>query len=134
MVEQRSVAPLTRVRFPLVAPTTPRLRRASGPGSRRRRKARRSSSVGGQQVHKIIFVYYVYILKLNSGKPYVGSSPSLKERLKEHQQGESKYTSNDLPFKLIAYICFADRLAALRFERYLKTGSGRALRKKHLGI
>lgn len=80
------------------------------------------------------YVYYVYILKLNSGKPYVGSTPNLKERLKEHERGESIYTSKDLPLTLITYVCFANRLSALRFERYLKTGSGRALRKKHFGI
>lgn len=79
-------------------------------------------------------MYYVYILKLKSGKPYVGSTPNIKERLKEHGRGESDYTSKDLPFKLITYLCFADRLSALRFERYLKTGSGRAIRKKHFGI
>lgn len=79
-------------------------------------------------------MYYVYILKLNSGKPYVGSTLNLQERLKEHKQGKSKYTSKGLPFELVAYICFSERLTALRFERYLKTGSGRALRKNHFGI
>jgi predicted GIY-YIG superfamily endonuclease len=79
-------------------------------------------------------VYYVYILKLKSGRAYIGSTPNLKERLKEHQRGESEYTSKDLPVELISYICFTDRLRALRFERYLKTGSGRAWRKKHFDI
>lgn len=79
-------------------------------------------------------MYYVYILRLNSGKPYIGSTPNLKERLHQHEQGESKYTSNDLPFKLVAYTCLIDRLTARRFENYLKTGSGRAFRKKHFGV
>lgn len=79
-------------------------------------------------------MYYVYVLKLSNSKPYVGSTPNLQERLKEHERGESKYTSKSLPFTLVSYVCFSDRLTALRFERYLKTGSGRAFRKKHFGL
>lgn len=53
-------------------------------------------------------MYYVYILKLNSGKSYVGSTPNLKERLKEHSRGESEYTRKDLPYELITYTCLAE--------------------------
>jgi len=74
------------------------------------------------------------VLQLKEDKPYVGSTPDLKARLQEHRKGESKYTSKYLPFKLVAYVCFANRLTALRFERYLKTGSGKAFRKKRFGV
>lgn len=79
-------------------------------------------------------MYYVYILQLKGNRSYVGSTPNLKARLAEHKRGESKYTSKFLPFEIVAYTCFADRLTALRFERYLKTGSGKAFRKKRFGI
>jgi putative endonuclease len=61
-------------------------------------------------------MYYVYILKLNNELSYVGSTPNLKKRLEEHKRGESKYTSKFLPFKVVVYICFTDRLTALRFS------------------
>ena len=79
-------------------------------------------------------MYYVYVLKLAGSRPYVGSTPDLKTRLEEHRKGESRYTSKFLPFELVAYVCFANRLTAFRFERYLKTGSGKAFRKKRFGI
>jgi hypothetical protein len=36
------------------------------------------------------------------------------------------------PWRLITSIAFSDDLKALAFERYLKTGSGRAFAKKRL--
>ena len=77
--------------------------------------------------------YYVYILKLANGDYYIGRSDNLRRRLKEHQTGHDKTTSMFLPCKLVTYLAFEKRITAINFENYLKTGSGFAFRKKHLG-
>lgn len=79
-------------------------------------------------------MYYVYLLRLSNGDPYVGSTPDLKNRLAEHHRGESEATKRLLPCSLIAYVALGNRLAALRFERCLKSGSRRAFRKRQFSI
>lgn len=77
-------------------------------------------------------MYYVYLLKLGNGTIYTGSTPNLKERLNKHIKGRCLSTKNFRPVKLIWYCVFNTRLKALRFENYLKTGSGQAFRNKRL--
>ena len=77
-------------------------------------------------------MYFVYLLRLSNGKIYTGSTPDLKRRIKEHNQGNGEATKNFRPLKLIWYCVFKDRLSAKRFENYLKTGSGQAFRNKRL--
>ncbi len=75
---------------------------------------------------------YVYILrsKSNISKTYVGLSNDFKRRLREHNRGESKYTSKYIPWKLETVHWFSDKQKAYNFERYLKTASGIAFRNK----
>src|SRR3990167_8599605 len=75
--------------------------------------------------------YYVYILRCNDGKPYTGCTDDLKDRCDRHQKGNVPATKNRLPFKLISYFAFTNKYAAFNFEKYLKSGSGRAFLKKH---
>ncbi|HEY4694466.1 MAG TPA: GIY-YIG nuclease family protein [Candidatus Nanoarchaeia archaeon] len=77
-------------------------------------------------------MYYVYLLRLKDKSVYTGSTPNLKERLKDHNNGFVESTKNLKPVKLVWYCEFTDRLKALGFERYLKTGSGQAFRNKRL--
>lgn len=77
-------------------------------------------------------MYYVYLLKLNNNTVYTGFTKNLKTRLKEHSNGKSSHTSKFRPVKLIGYYTFITKLKALKFELYLKTGSGIAFRNKHL--
>ena len=77
-------------------------------------------------------MYYVYILKLQNNKYYVGYAKDLKRRFGEHKNGNVKSTKDNLPVKLVNYIAFNDKTKALRFEKYLKRGSGVAFRNKHL--
>ncbi|MCL5411806.1 MAG: GIY-YIG nuclease family protein [Patescibacteria group bacterium] len=77
-------------------------------------------------------MYYVYLLKLNNQSIYTGSTPNLKNRFKEHQQGYVESTKNLRPLELVWFCCFRERLSALRFERYLKNGSGQAFRNRRL--
>jgi predicted GIY-YIG superfamily endonuclease len=76
--------------------------------------------------------YYVYILELNGGKHYDGCTVNLKERYKRHNQGYVTATKAHLPVKLVWCCSFPDRYKAYAFERYLKSGSGRAFSFKHL--
>lgn len=75
-------------------------------------------------------MYFVYIY----GSVYVGSTPDLHRRFSEHQEGKSLSTRNSLPCELLAYVSLQNRLLARRFEDYLKSGSGRAFRKKRFGV
>lgn len=78
-------------------------------------------------------MYYVYLLKLKDGSVYTGSTPDLEARVKEHNRGLAEATKNFRPIELVWYCGFKDRIKALRFERYLKTGSGQAFRNRRLG-
>ena len=78
-------------------------------------------------------MYYVYILRLSDKSIYIGSAEDLKVRLINHNQGVVSSTKNFRPVELVFYSSFEDRIVALRFEKYLKTGSGFAFRKKHFG-
>ncbi|MEE8131473.1 MAG: GIY-YIG nuclease family protein [Candidatus Paceibacterota bacterium] len=75
--------------------------------------------------------YYVYILMCNGGKPYIGCTNNLEDRIIRHNKGYVPATANILPVKLITYIVFQDKYKAYEFEKYLKSGSGRAFIKKH---
>ena len=75
--------------------------------------------------------FYVYILRCNNGGLYVGCTNDLKERVERHKNGYNKYTSGHLPVVLIFYSCFNNKYTAFNFEKYLKSGSGRAFINKH---
>jgi predicted GIY-YIG superfamily endonuclease len=75
--------------------------------------------------------YFVYILACSDNKPYTGCSANLKERLEQHRKGRVLATKKRLPVKLISYIAFNDKYKAFEFEKYLKSGSGRAFFKRH---
>jgi len=75
-------------------------------------------------------MYYVYSLKCKDGY-YVGCTDNLKDRLKRHQNGQVQATENRLPIKLDFYFATSNKYIAFNFEKYLKSGSGRAFIKKH---
>jgi predicted GIY-YIG superfamily endonuclease len=50
--------------------------------------------------------------------------------LLRHNKGEINYTSARLPVQLVTYITFSDKYKAYNFEKYLKSGSGKAFSKK----
>lgn len=74
----------------------------------------------------------VYILICADNKPYTGCTENLDERLCRHNSGHVPATVKRLPVKLVAYTVFVDKYKAFEFEKYLKSGSGRAFVKKHL--
>ncbi|MCC6837077.1 MAG: GIY-YIG nuclease family protein [Bacteroidia bacterium] len=77
-------------------------------------------------------MWNVYLLKCNDGTYYTGCTSNLSDRLKRHNNGEVLYTSTRLPFQLITHIVFTDKYKAYNFEKYLKSGSGKAFAFKRL--
>jgi len=75
----------------------------------------------------------VYILRSQShpDKTYIGLTFNLKERLRKHNEGFSRYTNNFRPWRIEVAIWFQNEQKAFEFERYLKNGSGHAFRKRH---
>jgi predicted GIY-YIG superfamily endonuclease len=76
---------------------------------------------------------YVYVLQstLDPERFYVGLTEDLKSRFRKHNAGEVLHTAKFKPWVLKNYLAFADRKKAYAFERYLKSGSGRAFAKRH---
>jgi putative endonuclease len=65
--------------------------------------------------------YYVYIIEsLEDGTFYKGYSEDPLKRLQQHNQGESKYTSGKMPWKLVYVEECASKTEALIRERNLK--------------
>jgi predicted GIY-YIG superfamily endonuclease len=78
-------------------------------------------------------MYYVYILQsLKDKSYYTGLTADVEARLKKHNNGSVEYTSTKRPFKIVWYCAFEDKIKALQFEKYLKSGSGFALARKRL--
>jgi len=79
-------------------------------------------------------MHVVYILqsKQNSRRFYKGYTTDLKQRLKKHNSGTTKYTAKYKPWNLVFYCVFQSKKKALDFEKYLKTASGIAFMKKRL--
>jgi putative endonuclease len=79
-------------------------------------------------------VHYVYILQSISEADqwYTGQTGDLKARLQIHNSGEAKHTGKHLPWKLVWYAAFENAERAIEFEKYLKSGSGRAFALRHL--
>jgi predicted GIY-YIG superfamily endonuclease len=75
---------------------------------------------------------FVYVLSCRDGHVYTGCTSNVDERLNRHNDGNVSATKKRLPVKLIAYFAFKNKYRAFDFEKYLKSGSGRAFAKKHL--
>ena len=70
--------------------------------------------------------YYVYILQsLKNSSLYIGYTSDLRKRLKEHNSGLNQATKSFVPYKLIFYEAFLNRVDAKNREKYLKGGYGR---------
>jgi putative endonuclease len=76
--------------------------------------------------------WYVYLLRCKDDSIYTGCTNNLEKRLSRHNKGEIKHTSTRLPVEVITYIAFTDKYKAYFFEKYLKSGSGRAFANKRL--
>ena len=83
---------------------------------------------GGARPHRqrASQMYYTYILEsLRDKNLYIGYTDNLKERFGSHQKGKNISTASRTPFSLIYYEACLSKDAAIRREKYFKTGFGR---------
>ncbi|HTX65243.1 MAG TPA: GIY-YIG nuclease family protein [Opitutaceae bacterium] len=78
-------------------------------------------------------MHYVYLIEsvCDRSRRYVGKTDDLKARIAEHNSGKSVHTARFRPWNLICYLGFANEHAAIDFEQYLKSGSGRTFLRRH---
>jgi predicted GIY-YIG superfamily endonuclease len=78
---------------------------------------------------------FVYVLRSDADHEhhYVGITSDVAARLEWHNHGPCGHTTRHRPWSLVVVLEFPTERQALRFERYLKTGSGRAFAKRHFG-
>jgi predicted GIY-YIG superfamily endonuclease len=78
----------------------------------------------------------VYILRSdhNPSQHYTGLTSDLEKRLKWHNAGQNVDTARDRPWTLVVSFHFSDEQIARRFEKYLKSGSGREFAKRHFAV
>ena len=72
-------------------------------------------------------MFNIYVLKsLRNNKRYVGyTSKDVNVRLREHNAGSNKFTSQNGPFVIIYSEMLTDKTSALKRENFLKSGQGR---------
>ncbi|MGA8043868.1 MAG: GIY-YIG nuclease family protein [Terracidiphilus sp.] len=77
---------------------------------------------------------FVYILEslAEAGRFYTGITRDLDARLARHNAGAVTHTAKYRPWRIKTYIAFLDEERAIAFEKYLKSGSGRAFAKARL--
>ncbi len=78
-------------------------------------------------------MFYVYVLKsLKDNKLYIGFSENLEERIEHHNNGLVESTKRRKPLKLIYFEGCLNKDDALKREKSLKTGFGRAYLKRRI--
>lgn len=81
-------------------------------------------------------MFAVYFAKsLKNGKIYVGlTSKEVKERIKDHNYGSSKWSKQNGPFELVYFEKYYCKQDALQREKFYKSGFGRQIRNAILKI
>ncbi|MGD9142302.1 MAG: GIY-YIG nuclease family protein [Dehalococcoidia bacterium] len=78
-------------------------------------------------------MWYVYILRsTRDNNLYIGSTDNVSRRISEHNLQKVDSTKNRVPLELEAYVAVKNKSRAIELEKYLKTGSGRALLNKRI--
>ena len=78
----------------------------------------------------------VYIIRSDNkpGRHYVGITSNLLGRIDWHNHGPCGHSIHHRPWSLVVSLEFPTEREAVRFEKYLKSGSGRAFAKRHFGV
>ena len=76
-------------------------------------------------------MHYVYILESKKDRSrYIGATADLKNRLAEHNAGETISNKSKAPYRIAWYCAFNNKEKAYDFEKYLKSSSGFAFSNK----
>ena len=70
--------------------------------------------------------------ELDPNRYYTGLTSDIWARLDAHNGGRCSHTASGRPWKVDVVVEFASEERAVRFEQYLKSGSGNAFAKRHL--
>ncbi len=75
---------------------------------------------------------FVYVLQSvpQPDRQFVESTANVPARVASHNAGHSPLTAACRPWRLVTVVQFGTESAALRFEKFLKTGAGRALARQ----
>jgi predicted GIY-YIG superfamily endonuclease len=76
---------------------------------------------------------FVYVLRNGDVPPhfYVGITSDVAWRVSAHNRGLCSHTARRRPWELRVVVAFRLEQTAVRFERYLKSASGRAFARRH---
>jgi predicted GIY-YIG superfamily endonuclease len=76
---------------------------------------------------------FVYILRSDAdpSRHYVGLTSDVCMRLGWHNNGPCGHTVHHRPWSVVVSMEFPTEQLARRFEKYLKSGSGRTFTKRH---
>lgn len=73
-------------------------------------------------------LFQVYVLKSDrDGIRYVGSGENADERLRRHNKGDYQFTKGHRPRSIVYQEAYPTRSEAMKRERFLKSGQGRAM-------
>ncbi len=77
---------------------------------------------------------WVYLMQSQSypAQRYIGLTSDLERRMEQHNTGLSPPTAPYRPWELVVAMLFQHRSPAEAFEKYLKSGSGRAFANSRL--
>lgn len=77
-------------------------------------------------------MFYLYIIRslIYKNKIYVGFITDLQNRLDAHNSSDCIHTSKYKPWQIVTSVSFNNKQQELKFEKYLKSGSGRAFALK----
>ena len=77
--------------------------------------------------------YYIYVLESEKdGEFYTGYTKDLRNRLKQHNNGEVHSTKNRKPLKLVYFEGCLNQQDATHREKYLKTSWGKRYIKNRI--
>ncbi len=78
-------------------------------------------------------MFYTYVLlSLKDKKHYIGWSNDLEKRVADHNNGDVQSTMDRRPLQLIYYEACLNKRDAIKREKQLKTGFGRAYLARRL--
>ena len=98
----------------------------------RMRQLRKSSSAATQPSLGCAELRLGRRVTVREGCLAVGITSNVRDRLEWHNHGPCGHTTRYRPWSLIVSMEFPTEAEAVRFEKYLKSGSGRAFTKRHL--